>query len=35
MTEKKKSDKKKYLAAGAAGLALGAAGGAFMGHKMS
>ena len=32
--EKKKSNKGKYLA-GAAGLALGAAGGAFLGHKMS
>lgn len=32
--EKKKSNKGKYLA-GAAGLALGAAGGAFIGHKMS
>ena len=33
--EKKKGGKGKYFAAGAAGLALGAAGGAFFGHKMS
>lgn len=33
--EKKKGGKGKYFAAGAAGLALGAAGGAFLGHKMS
>lgn len=32
--QRKKSDKKKYLAAGAAGLALGAAGGAFIAHEM-
>lgn len=31
---RKKDDKKKYLAAGAAGLALGAAGGAFIAHEM-
>lgn len=32
--EKKKSDRKKYLLGGAAGLALGAAGGAFIAHEM-
>lgn len=32
--QRKKNDKKKYLAAGAAGLALGAAGGALIAHEM-